>query len=172
MEENWKPIEGYVGYEISDLGKVRNKHGKYFRLKPHPYKGYIEVSLINEHGRKSIAVHRLVALHFVENPNPHIYKCVNHKTGNKIDNRAEVLEWCSHSQNVQHAYDVGIMKPTHGAAKLTIEDAIDIKKLLSMGMSTDSISKLFSISSNQVRSVKKRTWGTLKSVYKLSRLSF
>ena len=48
-------------------------------------------------------IHRLVALHYL--PNPNNYKCVNHKDGNKQNNSINNLEWCTYSQNMKHAYD-------------------------------------------------------------------
>ena len=52
---------------------------------------------------KSIAIHRLVGLIFV--PNPNLYKEINHKDGNKQNNNMNNLEWCSRSYNVKHAFD-------------------------------------------------------------------
>lgn len=169
--EIWKEVKSYPNYEISNMGRLRNKKGLHFKLNPHKEKGYIEVSLQNEIGRVNMALHRIVAEHFVDNPNPEKYKCINHKKGIKTDNRASQLEWCSHSENMIHAYKTGLIKPTYGASKLTIEDAIDIKKLLKMGMDASKIGTLFGITSNQVRGLKKRPWKILKTIYKLSRLS-
>jgi hypothetical protein len=56
------------------------------------------------------SIHRLLALAFVYNPDPHIRKCVNHINGNKLDYRLENLEWVTPSENVKHAYEKGLMK--------------------------------------------------------------
>lgn len=55
-------------------------------------------------------VHRLVAKAFV--PNPNHYTEVNHKDGDTYNNRADNLEWVTHSENIQHAYDTGLVKKT------------------------------------------------------------
>lgn len=65
-------------------------------------KGYKKVTL----GRKSVFVHRLVALAFIP-PVPG-KKEVNHKNGVKTDNSLDNLEWCSRSENMTHAYAAGL----------------------------------------------------------------
>lgn len=100
MKEHWKPITGYEGrYEVSDLGRVRSL------LQPKPYimigsmsaYGYRMVQLSNNGKIHSFTVHRLVALHFI--PNPHNYPIINHKDENKLNNRADNLEWCTDYYN-------------------------------------------------------------------------
>lgn len=62
--------------------------------------GYVSVSLGRAGGHEYL--HRLVAKKFV--PNPDNKPCVNHKNGNKLDNRTENLEWVTYSENHKHAY--------------------------------------------------------------------
>lgn len=65
--------------------------------------GYKEVALSKDGKTRTFLLHRLIAIHFVENP--HNMPCVNHKNGIKSDNRIENLEWCTRSQNTKHAYE-------------------------------------------------------------------
>lgn len=65
-------------------------------------KGYLKTTI----GGKSAAVHRLVSLGFI--PNPLGLKEVNHIDGDKANNRSENLEWCTRSQNMKHAYRIGL----------------------------------------------------------------
>ena len=112
-EEIWKPIKGYEGvYEISNLGRVRSI-GRYVQAKIKGTKcitfkggrilspgdngkGYLFVHLMN----KRFYVHRLVCEAFIEKRDG--ANQVNHKDGIKSNNRANNLEWCTHSENMLH----------------------------------------------------------------------
>lgn len=109
-DEIWKEIPHYNGYEISNYGRVRKyakRHNEYYLLSLAPNKNNnrLYVSLHDGNKRKNIQVSRLVALMFVENPNPEINKTVNHKDGNVENNYYENLEWVTQGQNNKHAYD-------------------------------------------------------------------
>lgn len=92
-------------YGVSNLGNVYSyfdNHGikrKFPKvLKQNNSLGYRTVRIINPNGnRKTMKVHRLVALTFI--PNPDNLKQVNHKNENKADNRVENLEWCTAKYN-------------------------------------------------------------------------
>ena len=119
MEEIWRPVAEFPGYEVSNKGNVRSVgryvvhkrddrvrwcKGKDLSKTTHP-DGHEYVSLGRGNKRK---VHRLVCLAFLDNPEN--CKVVNHKNGNRSDNRVENLEWCDHSHNSQHAYDNELRK--------------------------------------------------------------
>ena len=84
-------------------------------LKPKTtWDGYLETTLIGDNGKyKCIRTHRLVAIHFI--PNPDNKPEVNHKDGNKFNNRADNLEWVTSSENQLHAYRTGLQKASGGA---------------------------------------------------------
>ena len=103
--EIWKNLKGYVGiYKISNFGRVKhighkssNPHNTLskldFLVSTKLNKGYRQVWLIDDFGNKELRyVHKLVAEHFVDNPNG--FKNVNHKDENKENNSASNLEWC------------------------------------------------------------------------------
>lgn len=107
-KEIWKDIPGYEGlYQASSLGRIRsvthivragkNKQRHVNSKILSPWKtlnGYLHVSL----GRnKKVAIHRLVALAFISNPDS--LPCVNHKDECKTNNVFSNLEWCDKSYN-------------------------------------------------------------------------
>ena len=130
--EMWKSVIGYESrYEVSDLGSVRSSD-RYSRhntsktgfilhkgqiLKPYTSeKGYSKVDLGDGFGkRKSVSVHRLVAIAFIDNPMN--YDQVNHIDGVKTNNHLDNLEWCNNSMNQVHAYANGLNKPSPLAGK-------------------------------------------------------
>lgn len=65
-------------------------------------KGYYLVSLTKDKKQKTYSVHRLIAETLI--PNPEKKPFVNHKNGNRTDNRVENLEWVTSSENVLHSY--------------------------------------------------------------------
>lgn len=102
----WKDVHGFTAYEVSSDGCVRLKHNKH-PMKPYMTKdGYARINF-NEHGkRKNVGLHRLVAMAFI--PNPEGKPQVNHKNGNKLDNRVSNLEWATARENAQHAVRTGL----------------------------------------------------------------
>ena len=64
----WKIISEYPKYEISNHGDVRVIKNKKMLTKSIDHRGYYKVTLVNEDGRKTLFVHRLVAIAFIPNP--------------------------------------------------------------------------------------------------------
>lgn len=108
-----KDIPGYCGlYKISEDGRVYRfyKNGNKRELGGNVSHGYMRVRLSMDNKARWHAVHRLVADAFI--PNPKKLPQINHKNGIKLDNRVENLEWCTASENVQHAFKSGLNKNT------------------------------------------------------------
>ena len=119
--EIWKDIKNYEGlYEISSYGRVRAKYrqfvGKDGKVKKYSEKmlkadlsiikrGYVRITLSKDYVAKRFQVHRLVAEHFISNPENKPF--VNHIDNNGLNNHIENLEWCTHSENMLHAQKQG-----------------------------------------------------------------
>lgn len=104
--EEWKDIVGYNGrYKISNKGNVKTTSykntGEERILSARINCGYNRVVLYKNGKGTNKFVHRLVAEHFI--PNPNNYKEVNHIDGDKLNNNIENLEWTSAKQNTTHA---------------------------------------------------------------------
>lgn len=112
----------YLGfnYRIDKDGNIFNRHGKSIsvHLSNSGYK-YVCLKITG----KSVGrfIHRALAIAFI--PNPEGKEFVNHKDGNKLNNKLSNLEWCTRSENVQHAYNTGLKKykPLHNKGKFGFE---------------------------------------------------
>lgn len=113
IRQMFEDVKGFPAYCVSTDGSVyssyivgTNKSGRKIK-KLNPVKlnsGYLQVQLYNNGVHVHKSVHRLIAEAFI--PNPHKKPLVNHKNGNKSDNRVENLEWVTDSENKKHAYRV------------------------------------------------------------------
>ena len=127
MEETWRDIKGFEGfYQISNFGNVKSynkrvKNGNGYAIKKGKViknnlttSGYYSVHLYDECGKRiPKMIHRLVAEHFL--PNPNNYPQVNHKDENKLNNHIDNLEWCTEKYNSnygKHHIKLSLAQPT------------------------------------------------------------
>lgn len=87
-------------YWVSNQGRIRN--GQRVLSGSLHKDGYIFVTI---HGKQR-PLHRLVAEKWCENYSDKLE--VNHKDGNKLNNRADNLEWVTRAENQKHAVDMGL----------------------------------------------------------------
>lgn len=143
--EIWKPIEGFEEYKVSSLGRICLKEGVVARGRPHKTSGYVHASFKSGSNLVSPLVHRVVAQTFI--PNPLNKPIVNHKNGNRSDNRVENLEWATASENTKHAHDTSLRKTARGnespLAKGTRSDVLLMKLLHMQGVSNVEIARRF-----------------------------
>ncbi len=98
------------GNVVTSDGRVFSRLGRELK-QSQSNTGYLRVELWSEGFGKKHSVHRLVALAFV--PNPEGKPQVNHKDGDKQNNRFENLEWVTQSENQLHAYETGLQRGFH-----------------------------------------------------------
>ena len=100
MMENWKVIDGYPAYEVSDLGRVRRiSTGKVLK-QSNNVDGYKVVTLYSNKVPRQFRVHRLVATAFI--PNYEDKPVVNHLDEVVYNNEASNLEWATVKENTNH----------------------------------------------------------------------
>ena len=131
MNERWQEIKDFEDYLIGDNGEVYSKKSNSLLKPRHTKDGYVYYRLCKPGGiQKDFRVHRLVALAYVENPNN--LETVNHIDGDKTNNHYSNLEWMNRSDQLQHAYDLGLKKPmrglNHSVAKATVEQVLYIRE--------------------------------------------
>lgn len=104
MEEIWKDVSGTDGkIKVSNLGNFKGKKGiMKGTIKPC---GYMYFNFKKNGKKTTYRAHRIVAETFI--PNPDNLPYINHKNGDKLDNRVENLEWCT----AQYNTDYSVSKP-------------------------------------------------------------
>ena len=187
--EIWKDIEGAEGlYKISNYGRVKTNKKRIGEnseiefvdkiLKGALTKlGYNRTKVCYRNGKfKMFSTHRLVAKHFI--PNPDNKPEINHIDGIKTNNHVSNLEWCTRSENMKHAVQLGLrsiteyqrkrISETHNGelstfAKLKECDILNIRNLFVEGMSYAKISKLYPVNAGAIRCiVLGQTWKHVK----------
>ncbi len=134
--EKWTKLENYSRYEVSNTGKIRSTNyknsGKTKELKPslNPT-GYPCTMLQNDDGKYiSRPIHYFITLAFFGIRKPK-YE-VNHLDGDKTNNNINNLEYCTHSDNCQHAVDTGLWEVRNGSkngnSKLTEQNVLEIRE--------------------------------------------
>ena len=160
-KEIWKDIPEYDGlYRVSNLGRVKSlKFGRDKMLKPQESKcGYMHVILYKGGGVKYFLVHRIVMIVFVGESDLQ----VNHINGIKADNKLENLEYCTRSENMIHAYNIGLKKglkgEKHGQSKLT-EIEVKMIKYEHKNMTQREIAKIYRIAQSLVSMIRSgKSW--------------
>lgn len=156
MEEIWRPyIIGWfhTDYEISTLGRVRNKHSGIVLKSKVKNSGYYYVILHVNGKRLTRYVHRLVAETFlIVRFEGEIW--VNHKDGNKLNNERDNLEWVTPSYNTRHAILNNLTKnkgENSTLGKYSDDEIHRVCQLISNGVPTKEISEITGLSDTHIR---------------------
>jgi hypothetical protein len=162
--EEWRAIDGYPLYEVSNLGRVRswNRKGRGSeRRQSEPRimapqddtRGYLHITLSGG-GQRRRYVHQLVLEAFVGPRGEH--RDGRHIDGCRTNNVPSTLEWCSHAKNMddQFAHGTRALGAKHGMAKLTDEQAREI--YAANGETYKAIGARYGVSASVVCNIKKR----------------
>ena len=144
MEEIWKAIDGYEGrYEISNLGRVKSlpkmKGSGYMSVESIMVnklsnKGYFSIGLRLDKKKKFFSVHRLVALHFISNPEnkPTVDHIDRNPSNNNVNNLrwATLVEQCENRRLIDYTPELRkryvSRKPTEFLCGITYDEVFDI----------------------------------------------
>lgn len=144
MVEEWKQaklVDSRIDerYYVSNLGRAKSMYrynGKIkdkMILKPKvDNRGYVNLTLMVNHKKRSYRLHRLVALLFI--PNTLNKPQINHKDGNKLNNCINNLEWVTAKENVAHAFRTGLTKSERAVIKL--KDGVEIARYKSLAQAS------------------------------------
>lgn len=169
----WKDIKGYEGYYIISIdGRIKSLDRKIksrdemeilikgSEMKSSTRSGYLRVALSKNGKSKHFTLSRLVAEHFV--PNPEKKKYVNHIDGDKSNNHASNLEWCTHSENTIHAYENGLMdrRGENSRSPLTEDLVLEIRATKNIGCFSDrEIAEGYDVGRKTINNiVNRKTW--------------
>lgn len=171
--EEWRDIPGWEGfYQISNKGRVKSLersfldsrggnrvYGEKIIKLVNNGQGYLCASLCWKGVQITIRVHRVVAVAFI--PNPDNKPQINHKNGIKSDNWVENLEWSTGSENIKHAYQMGLLSrkgEKHSHSKLTEKEVLEIRKNKDR-LKGFELSDIYKVSQSVISEVRSRkTW--------------
>lgn len=174
MKEVWRNIPSLgKDYEASNFGRIKttrmpkrtkNKDGI---LSPtRGSSGYLGLNLSHlKLNKRMFLVHRLIGEAFgllksLEDP-----LTIHHKNNDKTDNRLINLKAITHRENLDLAVNDGryLKGSSVKASKLTEEDIIEIRELLSMRLSDSRISRMFDVNPEAIRKIRiGETWKHVK----------
>ncbi len=178
-QELWRPIAGAVGYEVSNLGRVRSwrrkgaradaalaTEPKYLKTSPGAY-GYPVVCIArNGDKQKPVAVHILVLTAFCGPPGPGRESL--HEDGNRLNAHLANLSWGTRTENkadsIRHGTSIrpSIRGEKHMRARLTEAQVIAIKDGFAAGTSGEILAETFGVAPQTISAIKNGiSWGWL-----------
>ena len=97
INEEWRSVNGYANYQVSNIGRVRNVETEKILKQTMTKLGYCQIGLYREGLRKFLYIHRMVAHAFIKNPDNR--PCVDHMNHDTSNNTILNLRWVSMSEN-------------------------------------------------------------------------
>ncbi len=153
MAEQWRSVEGFPGYLVSDAGRVVGRRGHVLSPGVCP-RGYTRVVLMRDAKRYNRSIHRLVLRAFADAPGDSGIVGA-HLNGDPRDNRLANLRWVSQSENLSHRKEHGteLLGERNGRAKLTEDDVRTIRKLADLGRTCASLADEYDVRYGTVNKV-------------------
>lgn len=149
--------KNFCGYSIYPDGAVINiTRGTKLKAQLNNF-GYARVQLCNGKEKPRFFVHRLVAELYI--PNPNNLPQVNHIDGNKLNNSASNLEWCTASQNKKHSFEFlgqkanRVCGAANGKIKLTLDQIELARSLVSSGQLIKDVAELLGVNKKYLGSL-------------------
>lgn len=146
-------------YYVTDDGRVYSDKTKKFLSPQLDKNGYEKIQMMSTDGKRHrYSVHRLVLENF--HPIDGMEKLqVNHKDGNKQNNKLENLEWMTNYENTRHAID-NKLRDFNGeknpSAKLTKQQVYEIVNLFRQNVSCAEIAKKYGVDASTIGRIKNR----------------
>jgi hypothetical protein len=170
IAEEWRPVQGFPGYEVSNMGKARSfrVRGKLAMIakKSHAVVlhqdkkwGYWHFGPRREDGKRvNLLIHIVVAAMFI-GPCPDGLE-VNHKDGNKANNCHANLEYSTSSENQKHAFRLGLQRPKRGSdsghSKLTERQVRHIRRARARGVLLTVLAEKYEIGFQTISAIARR----------------
>jgi hypothetical protein len=144
--EEWRTIADLLRYEVSSLGRVRNRETGHLLLLRKNYKGYIAVQLWDRGKSKTTFVSRLICAAW-HGPMPFPGAQAAHLDGDKLNNVPGNVAWVTCSENNLH-------KHAHGTfarpAKLSEREVLEIYR---SSEPTSVLAATYNVQPNTIRNI-------------------
>jgi hypothetical protein len=167
MEEIWRDIPDYPGYQVSNLGNVQSYLKRNYKryltphpLKPHPGRGgRLNVGLSKNGKLQTRYIHRLVLSTFVGPCPPGMQAC--HNDGNALNNHVENLRWDTQLANAadRRIHDPGERGERKASARMTEAKVLDLRERFVQGWTYRELAEYYGIDYTTVAHiVRGETW--------------
>ncbi len=148
MTEKWKDVIGYPGYKVSSLGRIIGTRGFLIGGPGFSQKGYRRVTI----ARETAFIHTLVAKAFCANPENKPQ--VNHRDGDKLNNRADNLEWVTNQENRNHAVAMNLHpNRSSGFCKISPKQVTEVQRLYHEGFLQKEIAEHYEVRQQTISKV-------------------